>query len=67
MTLVIKKYGRWNERSNWQLESRKEKIIDDDMFGEFIEYAEFKYSERYNEYLATSEDKLRMTVVCVKS
>ena len=67
MKLIIKKYGRWNDSSNWQLENRKEKEMNEDMFGEFIKYAGYTYNAQYNEYTALSADKMRMTVVCVKS
>ena len=62
----VKKYGRWNELSNWQLETIKEKTVDSETFENFKEYAGFTYNERYNEFYAISEDKLKMTVVTVK-
>lgn len=63
MTVVIDKYGRWGELSNWQLESRKEKQMDEAEFKEIMMNAGYTYNERYNEYFVTSDDKLKMTVV----
>lgn len=66
MIAIIKKYGRWNEASNWQLESRTEKEMPQEAYSNFVEFAGFKYSKRYNEHYIVSEDKLKMTVVTVK-
>ena len=32
MTAVVKKYGRWNESCNWQLESKKEKELPEENY-----------------------------------
>lgn len=65
MTIIVKKYGRWNESANWQLEIRKEKDIDEDAFEVFKECGGFVFSERNNEFHAISEDRQRMIVVSV--
>ena len=61
MRIVVKKYGRWDETCNWQLEGRAEKDMSEDDFNTFAEYAGFtpgKYG-----WHSVSEDRLRMTVV----
>ena len=61
MTIVVKKYGRWDESCNWQLDSSTEKEMTEESFRQFAEYGGFTKS-RYG-YYAVSEDKHRMTVV----
>ena len=66
MTVKVKKYGRWSEAGNWQLESITEKELSEDAYNQFVEFGGFSHSEKYNEFYAVSEDKLRMTVVIQK-
>lgn len=63
MKITVKKYGRWSENGNWQLESRKEKEISEEAYNDFKEVGGFIYNKTYNELYAISDDKLRMTVV----
>ena len=64
MKYKLKKYGRWDETCNWQLESVVEKTVEiKESYIEFLELCGYTYSERYNEFYAVSEDKHRMTVI----
>lgn len=62
MKVTVKKYGRWSENCNWQLESKTTKQISAD-----IDIADlgYTYNQRYNEYTLVSESKLQKTVVQV--
>lgn len=64
--ILVKKYGRWNEDCNWQLEGVREKEVSKEVFNDFAEEAGFTYNEQYDEYFAISVDKLRMTVIVRK-
>ena len=66
MTLVIKKYGRWDESCDWQFESMKEKEVDKEPDPEEMNFLGYSYSARYNEYTSVSVDKLKRTVITVK-
>ena len=66
MKIEIRKYGRWNEAGNWQLESRKEKEISEKALAELAEYAGYTYSERYDEYFLISDDKQKLTKIIKK-
>lgn len=67
MIAIVKKYGRWNESCNWQLESRKELELSEEAYMGLGEQCGFDYSARYDEWKTVSEDKLRMTVVTRKA
>ena len=47
MRVRITKYGRWDERCNWQIEDRREK----DMDPELLISAGYRYNARYDEYI----------------
>lgn len=62
MKVTVKKYGRWSENCNWQLESKTTKQISAD-----IDIADlgYTYNQQYNEYTLINESKLQKTVVQV--
>lgn len=64
MMVRIKKYGRWNELSNYQLEEVKVEDLPY-MTGENLLEMGYSYSKRYNEYSLESVNKLRRIVVTV--
>lgn len=63
MTVVVKKYGRWNEDCNWQLESRSVKEVPMDSLKDIADVTGFTYSARHEECYMVSENKLRLTVI----
>ena len=63
MKIEIRKYGRWNEAGNWQLESHKEKEISEEALAELSSDAGYTYSKRYDEYYLISADGQKMTKI----
>ena len=58
MKVIVKKYYRYNEDCNWQLDTEQVKEFTEEQFNEFKEYAGFDYNERYNEYYSEGYNKL---------
>lgn len=55
MKVVVKKYGRWDDTCNWQLESVKFKEVPDAIYNrEEMELFGYKYSDLYDEYYMIS-------------